>query len=100
MTNQERITRELREWAYRPTALTGAQAARHILTRLDSQGEPPRRFVLRPVLVAAAAALVAVVAAYTTLRDRAVHAPAAGTTAAMTLSSGTQVVIELKEVKR
>jgi ferric-dicitrate binding protein FerR (iron transport regulator) len=99
MRNQDCVARELREWAYRPPALTGAEAARRISTSLGAQTPQPRRGVLRPVLAAAVAALIAVVALFTGLRGRAAHPGATGTTAAFTLSSGTQVVIELSEVK-
>lgn len=99
MRVQNRVKEELYEWSHRPPSITGKEAARNAIAALATQAPPPRRAVLRPVLAAAAAVLVAVVALYSALRGRGAHSPAAGTTAAITLSSGTQVVIELKEVK-
>ena len=95
-----RLTQELREWAHRPPAISGAEAARIITSQLGAQAPPPRRRLLRPALVAAAAALIAIVTIYSMLRGHGSRRPEANTTAALTLSSGTQVVIELKEVKR
>lgn len=97
MSAQSRVKEELHEWAHRPPSITGREAARNVLAALGEQAPPPRRPVLRPILAAAAAALIAVVALYSALRQWGAHPPAAGTTAAFTLSSGTQVVIELKE---
>jgi hypothetical protein len=95
-----RVTEELREWAHRPTALSGEDAARAVTARLAGGMPSPRRSKSRLLLAVAAAACVAIVALYTTVRGHVGRAPAAGTTAAITLTSGTQLVIELKEVKR
>jgi hypothetical protein len=94
-----RVTQELREWAHRPPAIAADEAARMVSGRLGAQAPPPRRPVLRPALVAATAALIVVVAVYSALRGHAARRPQASTTAALTLPSGTQVVIQLEEVK-
>jgi hypothetical protein len=99
MRIQSNVVEEFREWAQRPPAITGEEAARAVLGRLGGRVARPQRPVLRPVLAAAAAVLAVVVALYGTLRGWGGAAPAPGTTAALTLSSGTQVVIDLREVK-
>jgi hypothetical protein len=98
MRNEKRVVEELREWAHRPTALSGEEAARAVLARLTRR-QPGRRAVSRTVLLAAAAALIAAAGLYTVLHARNAESAKAVTTAAMTLSSGTQVVIDLQGVK-
>jgi hypothetical protein len=91
---------ELRRWAQQPTALPPAEAARSVKARLRPRAGPRRRPALRPVMVATAAALAMTVAIVALLRERRYPAPAGGTPAAITLSSGTLVVIDLGEVRR
>jgi len=94
-----RFREALAEWAHRPPATAATEAAHLVASRLGAQAPVPHRSVLRPALAAAAAVLIAVVAAYTALRGHIGHRAEAGTTAALTLSSGTQIVIELEGVK-
>ncbi len=99
MRIENSVKKELYEWSHRPPSISEKEAARNVIAALGEQAPRRSRPVLRPILAVAAAALIAVVALYSALRGRSAHSPAAGTTAAITLSSGTQVVIELKEAK-
>ncbi len=100
MRLENRVTQELHEWAHRPPAVSGAEAARIVTSRLGAQASPPRRRVLAPALAAAAAALIAIVSLYSAFRGHGPRRPEVGTTAALTLASGTQVVIQLEEARR
>jgi len=100
MRIEDRIAQELREWSRRPLTLSGAEAARNVGARLGAQGLPPRRLALRPALAAALVVLALLVGLQIGLRGRGARRAEAGTTAAFSLSSGTQVVIELREVRR
>jgi len=92
---------ELRRWSRQPTELPPADAARAVTARLRPRPERSRRAIpLRPVVVGAAAAAAVLVTATALLWERGTPAPAGGTPATVTLSSGTLVVIDLGEVRR
>jgi len=100
MKTEQWFAEELRKWAQQPTVLPPADAARSVKVRLQARAMPRSRPVRRPVLVAAAVGLAAVATVVVLLRERPRQVRATGTTATITLSSGTLVVIDLGEVRR
>ena len=100
MKIEQWFAEELRRWSRQPTVLTPADAARSVTAHLRPRAIARSRPALRPVLVASAAGLAAVVTVAVLLRERQQPAPVSGTPASITLSSGTLVVIDLGEVRR
>ena len=91
---------ELRRWAQQPTVLPPEDAARGVLARLRPRASVRHRPSLRPLMVASAAGLAALVTVAVLLRERPRQTRTTGTTATITLSSGTLLVIDLGEVQR
>lgn len=100
MKIEQWFAEELRRWSQQPTVLPPADAARSVTVRLRPRAMPRSRPALRPVLVASAAGLAALATVIVLLRERPPQVRTTGTTATITLSSGTLVVIDLGEVRR
>jgi len=99
MRHENGFAERLREWSHRPPTVTAEHAAIRLRGRLMAQAPPPRSGPLRPLLATAAAAAL-LLAGVTLLRGPApVRPQPRRTTAAIVLSSGTQVVIDLGEVQ-
>ena len=100
MKIEQWFAEELRRWSRQPTVLTPADAARSVTAHLRPRAIARSRPALRPVLVASAAGLAAVVTVAVLLRERPRLPRTSGTPATITLASGTLVVIDLGEVRR